>query len=603
MLLRLLKQIAGRPRQAETAWLQRELTRAVEMQQKGLHPESETACRGILKRKPDSAAALQLLGNALLAQRRPDEAIAVLTRAIEVDSASAQVHYNLACAYKAREDADRALAHFREALKLDPSLLAAYLGAAAALSQAGRLEQAAAAYRDAISRNSRFAEAHNNLGNLLSLLGRHAEAERSYRDALAADPSFSLAHGALLYTLNCNVCDPEAIDREHRAWGKQHADPLTAAAAPHSHARKANRRLRIAYVSPDLRVHSVGRFMDPVLAHRDRDAFEVWCYYAYRSSDEVSARFSALSDRWIECAHLTDAELAARIRADAIDVAVDLAGHTRHNRLLALARKPAPVQATYLGYPTTTGMAAIDYRITDVSVDPPGVAAHGPEQPVRLPHSYFCFRAPYVEVAVGPLPASATGHVTFGSFNNLAKLSDVTLHLWACVLRGVPDAKLLLKAKDFGTPGVEASVVQRFARAGIAKDRLLLHAWEDTGEGHYGLYNRVDIGLDTYPYNGATTTCEALWMGVPVVTLEGPTHASRMAASILKAAGLPELVTSSPDDYVSMCVALAENRARLAGLRSALREKLAGSHLMDGPAFARSLEDAYRRMWRAWCES
>jgi predicted O-linked N-acetylglucosamine transferase (SPINDLY family) len=603
MLGRLLKQIARGPAQAEPEWLHRELARAVELQQKGLHPEAEAACRGILDRDPGNLPALHVLGSTLLAQSRTDEAIEVLTRVTGREPGSAQAHYNLACAYKSREDVGSAIAHFREALRLEPTLLAAYLGAAGALSQAGRLSEAEAAYREALSRNARFAQAHYNLGNLLRLAGRHAEAEGSYRAALAAEPSFSLAQATLLFTLNCHSCEPDAIEREHRAWASRHADPLTAAARAHTPDRDPNRRLRIGYISPDLCAHPIGRFMDQVLAHRDRAAFEVWCYYSHRLNDEVTERLSGFSDRWTECAQLTDAELAARIRADAIDIAVDLAGHTRHNRLLALARKPAPVQATYLGYPTTTGMAAIDYRITDVTVDPPGAAHHGREQPVRLPHSYFCFRPPYVEVAVGPLPASETGRVTFGSFNNLAKLSDATLHLWARVLRGVPDAKLLLKAKDFGTPGVEAPVVQRFARAGIAQDRLLLHAWEDTGEGHYGLYNRVDIGLDTYPYNGATTTCEALWMGVPVVTLEGPTHASRMAASILKAAGLPELVTSHPDDYVSACVALAENRVRLAQLRSALREKLGGSHLMDGPAFARSLEEAYRRMWRAWCES
>lgn len=601
MLVKLIRQLlnrgAGRPgKLSSTA----ELASAVKLQQAGEYAQAEALCRAILERAPHDADALHLLGTNLLHQQRPDEAIQALEQLTRMDPARAEARYSLASAHRARKDGAGALRCFRETLRLQPDFVEAYLGAAAALTDMGELSEAESCYREAIARRADFAEAHYNLARLLELMGRLEEAEGSYRRALASDPRFLLAHGNLLFNLNCHSSDPQAIYDEHLAWAKRHAASFCDTAS-FANVRDPQRRLRVGYVSPDLCSHPVGRFVETVLTHRDRTAFDVWCYYAHQVSDSVNARLRGLADHWVDCAPWTDAELAARVRADRIDVLVDLAGHTRHNRLLAFARRPAPVQATYLGYPTTTGLAAIDYRVTDGCVDPPGSESLNAEQPVRLPHSYFCYRAPAASPGIGPLPAHEAGHITFGSFNNCAKLSDDTVALWTRVLQAVPRAMLLLKAKDLAAPGVRACVLQRFARAGIAEEQLALRGWEEATESHYAQYNRVDIAVDTYPYNGATTTCEALWMGVPVVTLRGPTHASRMGASILAAAGLPDLVMASRERYVQKCVELAADWPHLDDMRTGLRARLRASPLMDGAAFARALEAQYRRMWQSWC--
>jgi predicted O-linked N-acetylglucosamine transferase (SPINDLY family) len=330
-----------------------------------------------------------------------------------------------------------------------------------------------------------------------------------------------------------------------------------------------------------------------VLEHYDRERFEVHCYATNGAVDEVSERLRARVDGWVQAERLTDEELAARVRADGIDILVDLAGHTSGNRLLAFARRAAPVQVTWLGYPTTTGLSAMDYRITDWEVDPAGYEAFNAERPLRLPGSYFCYR-PYERAPqVAPLPALRSGTVTFGSFNNFAKVSPAVLALWAQVLQAVPGSRLLLKARSLADAQVRQALLERLGAQGIEGERIDLRGWEAEVGGQLALYGEVDIGLDTWPYNGATTTCEALWMGVPVVSLSGATHASRMGRSILKAAGLAHCVADTPEAYVRAAVALAGDLDALARLRAGLRERLRASPLTDEIAFTRNLEAAY----------
>jgi predicted O-linked N-acetylglucosamine transferase (SPINDLY family) len=353
--------------------------------------------------------------------------------------------------------------------------------------------------------------------------------------------------------------------------------------------------LRIGYLSPDLCNHSVAHFIEPILAAHDRSGFEVFCYQLNAKSDEITARLKPLAEHWRDISALDDDAVAARIRADRIDILIDLAGNTDGNFAPVLIAKPAPVQITYLGYPTSLGIASVDYRLTDWQVDPEGYEAYSSERLLRMPSSYFCFHAREAPPLLPP-PKARSGHIAFGSFNSLNKLSAATVQLWAAVLGAVPDATLFLKARALGDDATAQAVRQRFANAGVDPGRLRLAGWaaDDT---HLGLYADVDIALDTWPYNGATTTCQALWMGVPVVSLTGPTHAARMGLSILNAVGLSELVTANQDEYVKRCVELASAPARLQALRAGLRERMAASPLMDGVAFTVGLERLYRRAW------
>jgi predicted O-linked N-acetylglucosamine transferase (SPINDLY family) len=347
----------------------------------------------------------------------------------------------------------------------------------------------------------------------------------------------------------------------------------------------------------------VAYFVEPVWSRHDRERIEVYAYFNNVNGDAITQRLRGYVDGWLECGEMSDAALAQRIYEDAVDILVDLSGHTGGNRLQVFARKPAPVQVSWLGYPTTTGVSAIDYRISDWEVDPAGYEGHSVERLVRMSSSYYCYRAGAQAPELAALPARRTGHVTFGSFNNLAKVSGALLQLWGRILQALPQSRLLLKSKTLLDHGVRRRVLERMSEAGIDVERVRLHGWSRESGEHLSLYGEVDIGLDTYPYNGATTTCEALWMGVPVITLKGASHASRMGASLLKAAGLAQFVATSEEQYVRLAVELADQLERLEQLRAGMRERLRDSALLDEAGFTRELERAYRQMWQSWCES
>jgi predicted O-linked N-acetylglucosamine transferase (SPINDLY family) len=343
----------------------------------------------------------------------------------------------------------------------------------------------------------------------------------------------------------------------------------------------------------------VSYFFEPVLAAHDAAAFEVFCYSDAPVADAVTQRLRAQAGQWRDIAGLSDERVAALIRADRIDLLVDLAGHTARNRLLVFARRPAPVQATWLGYPNTTGLAAIDFRVTDAVSDPPGqTEAWHTEELVRLAGPFSCYAPPAESPPVSPLPALAAGHVTFGCLNNLAKLTPPTVALWAQLLGAVAGSRLLLKASGLADAETAARLRQEFAGQGIDPARLDLRGAGQSVARHLGVYHQVDVALDPFPYNGTTTTCEALWMGVPVVTLAGDAHVSRVGASLLTHLDLTACIAESPAAYVDRARGLAGDLARLAVLRAGLRERLRASPLCDGPGFTRQLEDAFRAMWR-----
>jgi len=567
------------------------------------YTEGEAEFRRMLGQTPDDAELRLMLACCLTPQGRLDEAIAELRGAVRLRPDYIPAHFNLSGALHARGDLSEARYALERVLELQPVFPEALCSLAGVLRDMGAAGEAEARLRRAIEQKPTLAAAHYNLGNLLNATGRVPEAIASYRNALAIEPQFVTAYDNMLFCLNSDPAyAQEMIVKEHVAWADRYATTPAPALQAFRNVPDPVRRLRIGYVSPDFKSHSVAYFLEPVLERHDRAEFEVWCYVLNKDCDEVTQRLRRLADHWVECSGLSDETLAQRVRDDGIDLLVDLAGHTKANRLLVFARKPAPVQVTWLGYPTTTGLPAIGYRITDWQVDPAGAERSNTEQPARLPRSYFCYRPLASSPQVGDLPDSQAGHITFGSFNSCTKLSEQGLELWAQALKAVPGARLLLKAGGLGDATTRARLLDCFTRLGIAGERLFLRGAERKIEDHLAFYNRVDIALDTFPYNGATTTCEALWMGVPVVSLKGATHASRMGASLLAAAGLESLIAVTPGEYVKKCAELASDTERLAAMRAGMRARLRASPLMDESGFARALEQQYRAMWRAWCE-
>jgi predicted O-linked N-acetylglucosamine transferase (SPINDLY family) len=430
--------------------------------------------------------------------------------------------------------------------------------------------------------------------------GRVDEAIATAREAIALQPANASAHSDLLRMLNyADMQDPAAVAREHRDWAQRHERPLADAAPPHANVRDPARRLRIGYVSPYFRKHAVTFFLEPVIEHHDRNRFEIILYADVAQPDEYSARLRAHGAAWRSTVGASDAGVAAMIRADAVDILVDLSGHTPGNRLLAFARKSAPVQVTWNGYPNTTGMTGMDYRITDAACDPPGATAHlHSEKLVRLPGVYMAWRPPEDAPDVGPPPALAAGHVTFGSFNSCYKITPRLIAVWSRILERVPHSRLMLLT--IGAGAAERRIRSLFARHGIGAPRMDIRP-RVTHENFLAIHNEVDIALDAFPYHGTTTTCFSLWMGLPVVTLAGATHVSRVGASLLNHAGLRELVASTDDEYVDFAAKLAHDLPRLAALRAKLRGMLLDSPLTDGAGYARNLERAYREMWAAYC--
>lgn len=527
---------------------------------------------------------------------RYEEAARIYRAAIASSGGDAELWYGLGFVLSRLQQGEAAIEAYRKGLALKPDHARMRNDLALVLMGQQRFEEARAELGAALAAAPDLPAVHGNFGVLCHQLGDLDEAIEHFRRAHRLAPGDADIHGNLLLMLNYSAALPPAeIYAEHRRFGALHVQ----AVVPPQPERAWPRRLRVGYVSPDFRSHVVSSFMLPILERHDRTAFEVYCYYTYPAADHFSARIKSLADHWIACAALGPAALAARIRADRIDILVDLAGHTAHQRLEAFALRPAPVQMTYLGYPNTTGLDAIDYRLTDALADPPGESdAQHVERLLRLPRCFLCYRPGGDRPDVVPAPCAATGTVTFGSFNNFQKLSPPFFAAVARILAGVPGSRLLLKARPLSSQAIARRVHERFRAAGIDPSRIELLGWEATPENHLAAYQRVDIALDSFPYNGTTTTCEALWMGVPVVGLRGDRHAARVGATLLHAVALDELVADDVDGYVRIARSLAGDRGRLEGLRAGMRARLRTSALRDEEGFVRGLEDAYRTAWQ-----
>ena len=538
------------------------------------------------------------LGNALFGLGRLEEAAAGYRRALALKPDYAGSRYNLANVRQAQGRPEEALPHFEQALAFRADQPDLHNNIGVALLELGRLTEAVARFEQALALQPDHVDACNNLGKACQELGRRTEAVAHYRRALTLRPDYAGAHSNLLMTLTyLPDCPAARLFAEHREYGRRQARP----APPHANPRDPGRPLRVGYVSGDFRHHVVGFFIEPLLAAHDRAQVSVHCYSETQRPDATTARLEALADGWCATASLDDDRMVERIQADGIDILVDLAGHSAFNRLPVFARKPAPVQVTYLGYPGGTGLEAIDYRLVDPVSDPEGAAdAQAVEALVRLRDGFLCYRPPS-GTGPGPEPARSGGPLTFGSFNNLSKLSDPVVALWAALLRRLPEARLLLKSRPLADESAARAVRDAFGSHGVAAERLELLGWTAGLEAHFEAYGRIDIALDPFPYNGTTTTCEALWMGVPVVTLLGDRHAARMGASLLGRLGLVDLIAADEAAYLDIAAALAADSGRLARLRAELRPRMAASPLCDAPGLARRIETAYRVMWRRWC--
>jgi predicted O-linked N-acetylglucosamine transferase (SPINDLY family) len=569
----------------------------------GRTDEAIATYQRLLAMKPGYVEAHYNIGIALQTQGKLDGAAASFRRALAITPNYADAHLNLGVTLKMQDKLEEAAASYRRALALKPDYAVAYNNLGIIFKDQGKLGEAIASFRQALSLNLDSAETYSNLAGSLMEQGRLDEAVANFRRALAVKPDFAGVHSNLLFCLNyLPHISQQEIYQQSLQWDAQVAKRLPNRDPVYANRKDLERKLRIGYVSSDFKNHSVAYFIEPVLKAHDRKNVEVHCYANVRKPDDRTQRLQNVSDHWHSIAGMQDVEAAERIREDRIDILVDLGGHTKENRLLVFACKPSPIQVTWLGYPNTTGMRAIDYRFTDAIADPPGEMDNfHSEKLIRLEHGFLCYQPEASAPEISPPPCLDLGEVTFGSFNNLPKVTPEVVRLWAEILRRQPQSRLLLKSKPLADLDTRERYLRLFTEQGIAADRLELHGWLPDKTNHLGLYNRIDIALDSFPYNGTTTTCEALWMGVPVVTLCGNRHAARVGASIMHHAELEELVARSEEEYIALAVALAQDRQRLITFRSNQRQKLQESQLMDNKLFTATLEKAYRRMWREWC--
>lgn len=606
-----------------------EIDRAKALHQSGKLDEAEAGYQAVLTREPQHPDALHYLGLVAYQRGQFDQAADLISQSLSVDPANPKSQSNMGLSLYALRRFEEALPYFdraieldtdhdkaylnkgfvlvelgqwfgaelslRRAIELNPNVAAAHFFLGRALREQSRLSAAEASYRAAVTLQPVFPEAYANLGNVLRMQGDHEGSMAAYQEALRQNPNLNDARTKLLMGMNyVSGMTQEEIEGVCAAWNAiARAD--VAQDREFMNEPDPERPLRVGFVSPDFRTHSVSYFFEPLLRALDRNRVSAFCYGEIDKPDEMTACLKQLSDHWRDTSDLSDEELDEMITKDQIDVLIDLAGHTQGNRLPVFARRPAPVQATWLGYPNTTGVETIDYRLVDEITDPQN---SGTEALIRMPNGFLCYQPP--DDAPVPSPIRDDPKLAFGSFNNAAKLSDECIDLWSALLERAPDSTLLLKSTYLSDETTAERLRRRFAKRGVDVARLRLVGRTAAKADHLAMYAELDVCLDPIPYNGTTTTFEALWMGLPVVSLLGEYHRGRVGASILSRAGLSDMVATTAESYIETAISLANDRQRRAQLRSTMRENLVP--LCDADQFARDMEQVLREMWQAWCE-
>lgn len=554
------------------AWYKPLTELAAEMQQQNNRPKAIALYEVALQAQPLSLEILSTLGDTYYYHEQIDKAILCYLRIITISPEHAIFYHNLGLPLMGKHDFFKAERAFYHAFVLMPQ----------------------------------HSTLNSSLAHCYLVMGDIENALKYYRQSLALDPGNHRANNSMLLALNfSNKLSPQEIFVEHLAWARRYADPLIDEIKVHLNPRSPGKKLRIGYMSGDLWWHVAIHFLEPILLQTDRNRFEVFLYHTSPKEDHITARLKSYHYHWRDVASYTDEALCDKIRDDGIDILVEISGHTQNNRLLVMARKPAPVQISWIGYPNTTGLSVIDYKITDAYFDPPGgfADAINSEKLIRMPHSGWCYR-PFQELESSPPlpPAIQKGYVTFGCLNRITKTTEETLALFAKILRAVPNSRLFMRDNPLGNEAYRKKFIKFFNDWGITEDRFEMTERLVYSQ-YYKSYYHVDVSLDAFPYNGGGTTCDSLWMGVPVISLEGKNFVSRMGVSFLSNVGIPELIAKTQDEYFAIAVRLATDLDYLHMIRQRLvREKILQTPLMDSKTFVKDLEWAYQKIWQRWCE-
>ncbi len=516
--------------------------------------------------KPGDVRILNNLTEVLNRQGKYEEAELMAKKTLELNPNLVEAHGNLGNVYKKQGNYEKAEAHFKEALKLDP-------------------KQAKVLY---------------HLGATLLFSNRHKEAAEHLRGAVEVDPEFYQSHSSLVYALNY-IEEPsqKEIFEEHKQWGVQHSLGVQEEGWPWIE-RAPEKKIRVGFVSPDFKAHVVALFIQQLFKNYDKSQFEFYGYAEVENPDGYTSTFMSLLDGWRSTIGVSDQEVYQTIKNDQIDILIDLAGHTAGNRLKIFSMKPAPVQVSYLGYINTTGLKEIDYRFCDAFVNPSETQQYYTEQLIHLPNSFTCYEPIDPSPAVSETPGLASGHITFGCFNNTNKLTPGTIRVWSELLKQLPSSKLLLKSSHLNDKQTIARFRDQFMSRGIHKEQLVFKGSSEIHD-YLATYNKIDIALDPFPHNGGTTSHDVLWMGVPMITLEGDRYVSRFGVSILNNLGYPEWIASNEKEYINKAIALASDVELLNTIRMGLRQKMKASPLCDGVAFSRNFENTLRSLWKKFC--
>ena len=563
----------------------------------GRHEEAVAGYNKAIELKPDYAETYYNLGATLKELSKHEEAVVSYNKAIELRPYFAEAYNNLGSALNKLGDYEKAVTSYNKAIELKPDYAETYYNLGSVFHELERYEESIARLTKAIELKPDYVEAYNNLGNSLNKLDRHEEAIASYNKVIELKPDFAGAYSNKNLVFNyASSWSTAFVFEQHLKFEKQFGGLEVRTSLNKVVNEDSKKRLRIGYVSPDFRTHSVAYFFEPLLENHTSTTVETFCYYNGTKIDDTTRRLTEYSDHWRSVVGVSDADVVELIKNDKIDILVDLAGHTANNRLLVFAQKPAPIQVTWLGYPNTTGLQAIDYRFTDIIADPIGEAdkLHS-EKLIRLGNGFQCYKGNKNASIKTQSPSHRRGYITFGSFNDLAKSTPEVIKAWSMILKALPTSHLLLKAKQLEYS--KDHYLDLFRQEGIAQNRIELHARLANPNDHLALYNSIDICLDPFPFNGATTTCEALWMGVPVVTLAGDRHVGRVGASLLTNVGLTNFIAQDIDGYIETAIKMASDTDYLQSTRQGLRERMQHSPLCDGRSFANEVENAYQKMW------